>query len=67
MYYINYRPILTLENGNMVRAKRALTIESFDYRHHAERALDEILFYDPAGDYWVSSKACKNWTANDDV
>jgi hypothetical protein len=66
MYYINYRPILTLENGNMVRAKRALTIESFDYRHHAERALDEIFFYDPGGDYWVSSKACKNWTKNDE-
>jgi hypothetical protein len=66
MYYINYRPILTLENGNMVRAKRALTIESFDYQYHAERALDEILFYDPGGDYWVSSKACKNWTENDD-
>lgn len=65
MYYINFRPFGYKENGDMVRAKRALTIESFDYRHHAERALDEILFYDPVGDYWISSKACKNWTEND--
>ena len=61
MYYINYKPRLTLENGDMVKDKRSITVESFDYRHHAERALDEILFYDPMGEYWISTRACKNW------
>ena len=65
MYYINYKPRLYLENGNIVKSKRGLTIESFDYRHHAERALDEILYYDPMGEYWISSKACKNWTEDE--
>ena len=64
MYYINYKPRLTLENGNMVKAKRSITIESFDYRHHAERALDELLYYDRMGEYWISTRACKNWTEN---
>ena len=65
MYYLNYRPRLTLGNGDMVKAKKSITVESFAYRHHAERALDEILYYDPIGEYWVSTRACKNWTENE--
>lgn len=66
MYYINYKPRLTLENGGIVKAKRSMTIESFDYRHHAERALDEILYYDPIGEYWISTRACKGWERDDE-
>ena len=66
MYYINYKPRLYLENGNIVKSKRSLTVESFDYRHHAERALAELLYEDRFGDYWISTRACKNWTADDD-
>jgi hypothetical protein len=65
MYYINYKPRLTLERGDIIKSKRSITVESFDYRHHAERALDEILYYDPIGEYWISTRACKNWTENE--
>jgi|DEB0MinimDraft_10_1074344.scaffolds.fasta_scaffold08039_7 hypothetical protein len=70
MYYINYKPTKISQWFPLVTSKeyesnRGLTIESFDYRHHAERALDEILYYDPMGEYWISSKACKNWTEDD--
>ena len=66
MYYINYKPRLTLENGDIVKAKRSMTIESFDYRHHAEIALDEILYHDTIGEYWISTRACKGWEQDDE-
>tara|TARA_R100000951_G_scaffold86673_1_gene74359 strand:- start:303 stop:503 length:201 start_codon:yes stop_codon:yes gene_type:complete len=65
MYYINYKPTRISKWGTLVSCKKNMTIESFDYRHHAERALEEVRYYDPNGEYWVSTKACKGWNNAD--
>ena len=70
MYYINYKPTELSKWAEVTRveikAKRNLTIESFDYRHHAERALDDLRYFDPFGTYWISTRACKGWEQDDE-
>ena len=68
MYYINYKPTELSKWAEVAReeikAKRNLTIESHETNRQAERALDELHYHDPFGTYWISTRACKNWTEN---
>lgn len=66
MYYINYKPTELSKWAEVTReeikAKRKLTIESHETHRQAQTALDDLRYFDPFGTYWISTRACKNWT-----
>ena len=66
MYYINYKPTEFSKWAEVTReeikAKNNLTIESHETNRQAQTALEDLRYFDPFGTYWVSTRACKNWT-----
>ena len=70
MYYINYKPTKLSKWAEgareEIKAKRNLTIESHETNRQAKRALDELYYHDPLGNYWISTRACKNWKENNE-
>ena len=64
MYYINCDHWIVKENGDIIKAKRSMTVEEHEVWRRAKEALDVYSYYDPMGNYWISTRACKNWTEN---
>ena len=54
-YYINYR---------YQRMPRE-TVDEFETRKEAREMLKEYRIADPLGEYWLSSRTCKNWKEED--
>lgn len=68
MYYINYKPTKYSRWAklvmNEIRNKKNLTVDSYETYEEAKENLDLYFAGDPAGDYWISARACKKWAGD---